>query len=741
MQGWDDQQTGNWRPYWEEDTLTFTHLPVVDGLLVPRGLPPAQRPPRPAGEAPSGHLVSRVLSELRNPMYRGGYVLVANTLVTNLVGVGFWAVAAHLYGPVGLGRAAALVSALMLVATLSQLNLSSTLIRFLPQLGAGSAGRLIKGSYVTSILASLAGGAIFVVVLPRLSSQWEYLGSSSFLSALFIVAVVAWEVFTLQDAALVGLQRPGAIPLENLVYGLMKLLLLVAGFELFHSTDILASWTAPLIILIPIINWLIFYRYLKERRQQDLVPDLRLRRFARFASVDYAGLLFSQLTGNFMPLLVMLTLGPEANGSYYIAGIITSGAVTLGLNFSTGLTVEGSASPERLAQLTRGVLRRCVVTMIPGTIALILAAPLIARLYGTSDAARTGTLLRLLALSLFPCSFYGIAFSLHRIAGKPIRASLGQLALAVMTLTGSWLLLGRFGVNGVALAGVGADVVVAIAAIPTVVAALRPKPANSSAWPAFQTAAAGRPGAVPATPPMPPATPPMPPATPPMPPAATPPATPPATAAHPVVPVIPALQPAADGLPARSIRDARAERAARLGLGSSPAGPARPAAAAGRPDRPGGSSRRPSGPDGTRRPAVPDGRDGAAGGADWPGRPRDADDWPGRPRDADDWPAAAGQPGGPADWPYGNGRPANGGAGQPHPAGAPEEWPVRAPRPPEVPEDEPGRPRSPGAPGGPPDRRRGPRGDDDGDGPPSPAPPRPGQGYGGRHRSGRADGA
>ena len=654
MQGWDDQQTGNWRPYWEEDTLTFTHLPVVDGRMVPRGLPPAQRPqrpPRPAGEAPSGNLVSRVISELRNPMYRSGYVLVVNTLVTNLIGVGFWAVAAHLYGPVGLGRATALVSALMLVATLSQLNLSSTLIRFLPQLGARSAGRLIKGSYLTTILASLAGGAIFVVLLPRLSSQWAFVGDSSYLSALFIVSVVAWEVFTLQDSALVGLQRPGAIPVENLVYGLMKLFLLVAAFEVLHSTDILASWTAPLIILLPVINWLIFYRYLKERRHHDLVPDLRLRRFARFASVDYAGLLFSQITGNFMPLLVMLTLGPEANGSYYIAAIITSGAVTLGLNFSTGLTVEGSASPERLAQLTRGVLRRCVLTMIPGTIVLILAAPLIAKLYGSGDAERTGALLRLLALSLFPCSFYGIAFSLYRIAGKPGRASLGQLALALMTLAGSWLLLGRLGVNGVALAGVGADVVVAIAVIPTVVHALRPRPTISSAWPAFHAAAAGRPAA-PAGQPAAAAQPDAP--------ARQPgaPAGPPAAAA---VPVIPALQPTADGLPARSIRDARAERAARLGL-TSPAAPAGSGPAPGRPERPGGAPRRPGGPDGAWRPDGPDGQ---------PGHPRS----------------------------------------------------------------------SSGTPDGPPDGQPGPRGADGGDGPPSSASSRSAQGYGGRHRSGRTDGA
>jgi O-antigen/teichoic acid export membrane protein len=476
----DDQEQGDWRPYWDpESTITMPHLPVADGRISTHSRPAGQGSSRRTQAPSSGNWLTRILSELRNPFYRGGYLLIANTAGTSIIGVGYWAAAARLYGPEALGRATALISALMLVATLSQLNLSSTLIRFLPRLGARSAGRLINYSYLVSMVAALAGGVIFVVVAPRLSSQWDYLGDSYFLSGLFILAVVVWELFTLQDAALVGLQRAGAIPVENLVYGLLKLILLVGGAVLLGSTDILPSWIAPLIFLIPIINWLMFRRYLRERHPDDRVTGLRLRHLTRFASVDYAGLLFSQIAGNFIPLLVMSTLGATANGSFYIAGIITSGAITVGLNFSTGLMVEGSASPERLAQLTRGVLRRCVLTMVPGTIVLVLAARLIARLYGAGDATHTALLLQLLAFSLFPCSIYGMACSLDRIAGKPSRAALTQLALAALSLGGSWLVLHRYGVAGVAVASVGADVVVALIRVPTIVAAIRPRPNNA----------------------------------------------------------------------------------------------------------------------------------------------------------------------------------------------------------------------------------------------------------------------
>ena len=423
-----------------------------------------------------GNPVARVFSELRDPAYRGSYALVANTVGTSGIGAIFWAVAARLYGPEALGRAAALISALMLVATLSQLNLSSTLMRFLPQMGAMSARRLIIFSYLASSLTAVAGSVIFVTVLPRLNSEWRFIGDSTFLTVLFAVSVVVWEIFTLQDAVLVGLQRAAVVPVENVIYALAKLALLVFAAKLLGSTNILFSWITPLIFLIPVINWLIFRRCLKDRRPHDMVPGLRVRHLARFASVDYAGMICGQIMANSLPLLVISVLGPAAAGSIYIASLITSGVATVGMSFSTGLLVEAAAAPDRLPELTRGALKRGVIIMGPATILLVFGAHFILRIYGGTYIAQTAVLFQLLALSLIPLCIETIAFSLDRIAGKPIRATLSQLAITVLTLGGSWLLFGRLGINAVGVAILVADTAVALVRLPTVLAALRRRP-------------------------------------------------------------------------------------------------------------------------------------------------------------------------------------------------------------------------------------------------------------------------
>ena len=466
-------QSADGYDYWVDDPVTLP-LPVADGRPVIRG-PRVQIPPRHAPDPGSRNPIARVFSELRNPAYRGSYALVANTVGTSGIGAIFWAVAARLYGPEALGRAAALISALMLVATLSQLNLSSTLMRFLPQMGAMSARRLIIFSYLASSLTAVAGSVIFVTILPRLNSEWRFIGDSAFLTVLFAVSVVVWEVFTLQDAVLVGLQRAAVVPVENVIYSLAKLGLLVFAAQLLGSTNILFSWVTPLIFLIPVINWLIF-RCLKDRRPHDLVPGLRVRHLARFASVDYAGTICGQVMANSLPLLVISVLGPAAAGSIYIASLITSGVATVGTSFSTGLLVEAAAAPDRLSELTRGALKRAVIIMGPATIVLVFGAHLILRIYGGTYSTQTAVLFQLMALSLIPLCIEAIAFSLDRIAGKPIRATLSQLAMTVLTLGGSWLLFGRLGINAVGVAWLGTDVFLAIVRLPTVLAALRGRP-------------------------------------------------------------------------------------------------------------------------------------------------------------------------------------------------------------------------------------------------------------------------
>jgi O-antigen/teichoic acid export membrane protein len=390
------------------------------------------------------------------------------------VGAAYWAVAAHLYSQQTLGRTSALVSALLLVSNVAQLNLHNALPRFLPRAGR-SACRFITYSYGVSSLVALATGLAFVTVLPRLNTNWRFLDESGSFAALFVAGTVIWGVFNLEDAILVGLHRAVLVPVENIVYGVCKLFLLIAIAVLLPSTGVFVSWVVPLVVIIPGINWLIFHRYLKDRDFKAANAGLRAREVVRFASIDYVGALIGQAYGSMLPLLVLSVLGATANGSFYIAWTIAAALTLVTANFAWSLLVEGATAPHRLPELTRGVLVRCAVLTIPGAAVLIVAARPILRIYGPAYAENASVLLGILALAVIPSGLVYVVFSLDRLAGRVGRATLTQGVLAVLILGGSWLLLRHLGVIGVGLACLGGNLVVAVMRFPTILNAVRPQ--------------------------------------------------------------------------------------------------------------------------------------------------------------------------------------------------------------------------------------------------------------------------
>jgi O-antigen/teichoic acid export membrane protein len=422
----------------------------------------------------------KALEVLRNPLYRSGYALVANTAGTAAVGFAYWAVAAHLYDREAVGRSSALVSALIFLSSFAQLNLATTLPRFLPEFARSgrSSSRLIAYCYGASSLTAVVAGIGFVTVLPRLSSQWQFLGRSAPLAAVFVAATVIWGIFALEDAALTGLHRTMVVPVENTVYGVGKLLLLASIALLLPSTGIFVSWVVPLVAVVPVINWLIFRRFLKHPSPHLMDPapgvtGLRPREVIRFASVDYVGTIFGQTYGNLLPLLVLSALGAAANGAFYVAYTIASALGLVADNFATSLLVGGAAAPHRLAELTRGTLARCGLVVVPGAALLLLAPHLILAIYGGGYVAHASTLLGLLAVGAIPYSLVMMALSLDRIDRRVGRAAWTQAALAALVLAGSWLLLKKLGINGVGVAWAAGNLVVAIVRSPTIVGAAR----------------------------------------------------------------------------------------------------------------------------------------------------------------------------------------------------------------------------------------------------------------------------
>jgi O-antigen/teichoic acid export membrane protein len=107
------------------------------------------------------HLLKQHLSI---PLYKNAYYLIANYGLVALLGFIFWIVAAKLCDPHDVGLGSAIISGMLLLASISTLGMGFGLIRFLPSAGL-KANRMINASLTLSSLVALLVGVVFLAGL------------------------------------------------------------------------------------------------------------------------------------------------------------------------------------------------------------------------------------------------------------------------------------------------------------------------------------------------------------------------------------------------------------------------------------------------------------------------------------------------------------------------------------------------------------------------------------------------
>lgn len=402
---------------------------------------------------------------MATPLLRNAYALVANTGVTAVLGLGYWVVAARLYPAADVGLGSALVSAMLLLSGVAQLNLMGALNRFLPVAGDDSM-RLVGWSYGASTVAALALSSATVVAVDWWASPDSPWRAGLGPTLWFVAAVAGWSIFVLQDAALAGLRRSVWVPVENALFGVAKLAMLVvlAGTGLGHA--VFASWTLPVALSLLPVNALIFGRLLPRHRRGPPPPRLlRPGPVARFVAGDYAGSLAALALTTVMPLLVTVLLGAEANAAFYAAWVIAVTVDLLASNIATSLTVEGAIDEGRLAEYLRTTARRLAVLLAPAVVALAVAAPLVLSLFGSGYADRATPLLRVLALAAVPKAVIALGLGALRV-----RDRVGEIASVQLARTALSLGIGAALLPAMGLVGAGIGVLVGQAAVASVLA-------------------------------------------------------------------------------------------------------------------------------------------------------------------------------------------------------------------------------------------------------------------------------
>ncbi len=462
---------------------------MVDGLRPRAGVP--------AGVAQqTAALMTRgarrvIAAHMARPLERNAYALALNAVVTAVLGLVYWLFAARYYTPRAVGEGSALVSAMVFLATCSNLNLTGAMTHFLPRAARATAA-LVSGAYAAGASLAVVLSITFVLVAPELSSKLEFFRDSWLVSTAFCVAVVMWVIFALQDGVLTGLRRADWVPVENGSFAVAKLVLLVPLATALPAFGIFVSWMAPLVLILVVVNVALFRRLLPQHAAQTAGQPMpvRARRVVRFVGGDYLGSLFLQGSTTLLPVLVVARLGAEANAHFYVAFLLVSAVDVMALNVGASLTVEGSREERNLPGLMGRTVRLGALLLLPAVATLIVAAPLLLSLFGESYAQSAESTLRLLALGLLAKGATILYVSACRARGAVSSIVAVEASTFAVVISLSLLLVGPLGLAGVGLAWLAGQTAVALVVLPKLRRLLR----GGSALRPTATAGAGTAG-------------------------------------------------------------------------------------------------------------------------------------------------------------------------------------------------------------------------------------------------------
>jgi O-antigen/teichoic acid export membrane protein len=427
------------------------------------------RRPRFAWEATGTRLAATrawMQAHFRTPLIRNGYSLVASTGMTSVLGLVYWVLAARLYTVGEIGLNAALISTMMALSAIAQLNLGSILTRFLPGFARSGSQRLILGAYAAGTIAALFSCLLSLWGVHAWAPSLRSLAASPWLAAWFTAATIVWTVFSLQDSVLAGLRRAIWVPIGTTLFALAKIaLLILLADSTWRAWGPFASWTLPLLLSVVPVNSLIFGRFLPAR---DLAAaatrsPMDMRWVARYFAADFLGTLFLMVTIGLAPILVMERVGAEGNAVYYLTWTIAYSLYLVSKSMGISLVAEGAADPWRSKALATGALTHTMGMLFIAVAVVVVAAPLLLQLFGASYASEGGMLLRILCLSALPFGFTSMQLGLARVEGRMATVVLVQAALAFIVLGLGVPLLDLFGALGMGIAWLGAQVAIALA--------------------------------------------------------------------------------------------------------------------------------------------------------------------------------------------------------------------------------------------------------------------------------------
>lgn len=425
-------------------------------------------------------IVSRRAAPGRHRLPRTGLVAIAGpmfgtTIVTSVLGVAYWWLAARIGSPEVVGLASTVINTMGLAGAIGMCGLGSMLIG---ELGAGTrrAPELVSASVVFSGLASAAVGLVLVIAYALLGRPLP-LHLPLLAVPVFIVACALTGAAVVLDQGLVGAGAGSVQLTRNTVFAAAKLLLVPAAALVATSRQhevIAAGWSLGIVAS---LAWC-----WPQVRRTGLVSRHpgwdQLRDRWRTAMAHNTFNVSAQFSRLGLPIVATALVGAAEGGAFFVAWTLAGLAYIVPSHFSTALFALGAGRQHELPQQLRGSLRWSLLAGALGVPIMVVFAALLLRVFGAEYADAAAPTLRILGLAyvLMLIKYHYIAVT--RVRGDLLRGSVVTGVAALLEVVLAAVGASLYGLNGLTL---GFVIALALQSIPMTVTIVRAARQDASA--------------------------------------------------------------------------------------------------------------------------------------------------------------------------------------------------------------------------------------------------------------------
>jgi len=384
-------------------------------------------------------IIRQELKNFKSPLYRNSIYISMTSLVTAIAGFLFWSVAARLYPSSDVGVASAIVSAINLIFTVSMLGLNFALIRFYPQYRERAIGSSLILAIIASLVVSLAYGLIM-----KNSESFSRVFSIEFL-AMFVGFSVIGTAYNIISTYAIAKRKAEHSFVQAILFALrfIFLFLLVS----LGVLGIVGSFGLGL--LLGLVYGMIFIDDIKLGIDKEYIRDS-----LRFSLGNYIASIANVAPNYLMPTIVLTMLGKEEAAYFYITFAIGTLILFVPNAINTSFFVEGSHGLKDMKRTLKKALIFSYVYLAVVTVFVWLFGEYVLRLFRPEYVNGFG-LLKLMVIGGFFVVPVNFSITILNIQKRVRDVVMINVLKAVLFLGLSYLLIPRFGIEGVGWGWIG----------------------------------------------------------------------------------------------------------------------------------------------------------------------------------------------------------------------------------------------------------------------------------------------